>query len=574
MIYAFGECELDTRTFELRRNGSPLHVERQVFDVLAHLVQNRDRLVPRDELLDQIWGDRFVGDAALASRIMAARKAIGDSGREHRLIATVRGRGYRFVGNVSEVDRDPKPAAPQPAPAPVAPGRSEQVIRFCSAPDGVRLACGFVGEGPPLVKAPNWLSHLEFEWRSPVWRHWIEELSRDHTYVRYDQRGCGLSDWDVEDLSWEAWVRDLETVVDAFDLDRFPLLGISQGGSVAVAYAVKHPERVSHLVLYGAYASGWRTRKTTAGIEEEEAVTTLTRIGWGRDNAAYRQMFASSFIPDATWEQMRWFNDLCRVSATPENAVRFREVAGTVDVSDLLPQVRVPTLVLHARGDLRVEFDQGRKLAAGIPGARFVPLDSGNHILLEDEPAWPRFLKEVRAFLGVSAVAQAAGHSFKTILFTDVESSTQLTETLGDEAARDLLRSHEAVVREALRAHGGTEIKTIGDGFMVSFPSATRAIECAIAIQRALELRKGDLPVRIRIGLNAGEPVAEGEDLYGSAVNMAARIAGQARGGEILVSDVVRQLVAGKGFSLADRGPTTLRGFTEPVTIAEVLWQQ
>lgn len=575
MIYAFEDYELDTLLFELRKGRAVVAMERQVFDVLAYLVRHRDRLVSKEELLDEIWADRFVGVAALNSRVMAARKAIGDNGRDQRLVATVRSRGYRFIGNVTETAPIGQQTTAEPSPVRPAPNRAEQEIRFSSAPDGVRLACGVVGKGPPLVKAPNWLSHLEFEWRSPVWRHWIEELSRDHTYVRYDQRGCGLSDWEVNDVSWEAWVRDLESVVDAFDLDRFPLLGISQGGSVAIAYAVKHPERVSHLILYGTYATGWRNRLTNEGIEEEEAVITLMRKGWGRDNPAYRQLFASSFIPGATWEQMRWFNDLCRVSASPENAVRFRQVAGNVDVSDILASVQVPTLVLHAKGDLRVPFDQGRQLAAGIPGARLVPLDGANHILLEDEPAWPHFLREVRSFIGVSAdEIPIHSQSFKTILFTDVEGSTALTEALGDKAARDLLRAHEAIVRESLDLHGGTEIKTIGDGFMVSFPSATRAVECAIAIQRGLEQRKGDVQLNVRIGINAGEPLAEGEDLYGSSVNKAARIAGEARGGQVLVSDVVGQLVAGRGFLLADRGSVNLRGFADPVGIAEVLWRQ
>lgn len=581
MIHSFDDYELDTQRYELRRHGENIALERQVFDLLAYLIENRDRLVPKEELLEQVWGDRFVGDAALSSRVMAARRAVGDSGREQRIIKTVHGRGYRFVAEVLERgDASSGERLTRTDSADAASTRregKEQEIRFCTAPDGVRLAYAVVGEGPPLVKAPNWLSHLEFEWRSPVWRHWLEELSRDHTLIRYDQRGGGLSDWDAEDVSWEAWVSDLETVVDAVGLDRFPIFGVSQGGSVAIAYAVRHPERVSHLILYGAYARGWRGRvKSAEELEEEEAVMTLMRSGWGRDNPAYRQIFASSFIPGATWEQMRWFNDLCRMSTSPENAVKFRQIAGGIDVTDLLLKVQVPTLVLHARGDLRVSFDQGRILAAGIPGARFVPLDGSNHILLENEPAWTRFLREVRAFLGVadSDWPLASAELTKTILFTDVEGSTALTQQLGDARARELLHAHEVVVREAVAAHGGTEIKTMGDGFMVSFPSATRAIECAIAVQRGIQERSAELPLSVRMGLHAGEPIAEGEDLFGAAVNMAARIAAAARGGEILVSDVVRQLVSGKGFALSERGPQALRGFTEPVGVCEVLWRQ
>jgi class 3 adenylate cyclase/predicted esterase len=422
------------------------------------------------------------------------------------------------------------------------------------------------------------MSHLEFEWRSPIWRHSIEELSRDHQYIRWDQRACGLSDWEVDDLSFEAWVRDLETVVDTLGLERFPLLGISQGGAVAIAYAGRHPERVSHLILYGAFAKG---RFKRAQNEEQkqlnEAMITLARHGWGRDDPSYRQMFATSFVPGASPEQMRWFNDLCSISVSPENAARFMTASNEIDVSDLLSQIDTPTLVMHARDERRVEFDEGRRLAAGIRGARFVPLESSNHLLLEHEPAWAMFMSEIRRFLGVEAgeARRAAPSSIHTILFTDIEGSTAMTERLGDERARSLMRDHERIVRESLAMHGGSEIKSLGDGFMVSFSSPTRALECAVAIQRAFEDQ--DSEIRVRVGVNAGEPVEEDDpggrsDLFGTAVNMAARIAGAGDGGEILVSDVVRQLVAGKGFTFADRGATSLRGFEDPVALFEVRW--
>jgi class 3 adenylate cyclase/pimeloyl-ACP methyl ester carboxylesterase/DNA-binding winged helix-turn-helix (wHTH) protein len=577
VIYSFGDCELDATRFELRRAGRTVAVERQVFDVLFYLVRNRERLVTKDELLDAVWGDKFVGEAALNSRVMSARKAIGDSGKEQRLIKTIRGRGFRFVAAVTEPavaeengsERYPAETAPPP-PTPELK-RSEQHIRFCTTADGVRLAYATLGSGPPLVKAPNWLSHLEYDWRSPIWRHWLEELSRDHTFIRYDTRANGLSDWDVDDQSFEAWVRDLETVVDAAGLETFPLLGISQGGPVAIAYAVRHPERVSRLLLYGSYAKGWRLRvKGDEELQEQEAVLTLMRRGWGRDDPTYRQIFASSFIPGATLEQMRWFNDLCRVSTSPENAVRFRETSGGIDVTGLLSQVSCPTLVLHARGDLRVNFEQGRVLAAGIPGARFVPLEGVNHILLEDEPAWPVFLREAREFLGVAAAREEAGMNIQTILFTDVEGSTELTHELGDAKARELFRAHEAIIRRALALHGGSEIKTLGDGFMAAFKSATRALECAVAIQRGIEADPGGL--RVRVGLNAGEPIAEGDDLFGTSVILASRLAGKASGGEILVSDVVRQLASGKGFAFNDRGRMSMKGYAEPVHVFELRW--
>jgi class 3 adenylate cyclase/pimeloyl-ACP methyl ester carboxylesterase len=313
--------------------------------------------------------------------------------------------GYDFLGeqrvkNIEEpvrvyrVRRDA--AAPNLAHSPA----RQQKIRFATASDGARLAYAVAGRGPPLVKAANYLNHLDFDWHSPVWRHWMEALTADRCLVRYDERGTGVSDWAVEDLSFEAFVRDLEAVADAAGLERFVLLGISQGCAVSAAYAVRHPERVSHLVLCGGYAKGWRKRGSAEEIERREALLTLVRQGWGQDNPAFRQVFTWLYIPEASPEQMRWFNDLQRVSASPENALRILRATGEIDVRLLLPQVRVPTLVLHSRGDAVVPFEEGRELAALIPGADFVPLEGRNHLLLEGEPAWPRFLSEVRSFLG------------------------------------------------------------------------------------------------------------------------------------------------------------------------------
>jgi class 3 adenylate cyclase/pimeloyl-ACP methyl ester carboxylesterase len=278
--------------------------------------------------------------------------------------------------------------------------RYEQEIKFCVTPDGVQLAYARMGSGPPLVKTGNWMTHLEFDFETPLWRHLYGELSRDHTLIRYDARGNGLSDRDVEELSFDTFVDDLETVVDAAGLERFDLFGISQGCAVSVAYAVRHPERVCRLVLFGGFALGWaKQARSEADKEQIAAMLTLMRLGWGQENPAFRQLFTSQFIPGATKEQADWFNELQRVSTSPENAVRYRIATGDFDVTALLPQVLVPTLVMHARDDAVVPFDQGRRLAAGIPGARFVSLPSRNHLVLEDEPAFPRFLHEIRTFL-------------------------------------------------------------------------------------------------------------------------------------------------------------------------------
>jgi pimeloyl-ACP methyl ester carboxylesterase/DNA-binding CsgD family transcriptional regulator len=276
----------------------------------------------------------------------------------------------------------------------------EQRVQLCRTADGARIAYGRVGEGPPLVKAANWLSHLEYDLQSPVWRHWIAELSRGHALVRYDARGCGLSDWDVPELSLDAWVRDLETVVDAAHVDRFPLIGLSQGGAIAIAYAVRHPERVTHLVLHGAFARGALRRNPTPGQRKEaEMMAELAELGWGKENPAFRQFFTSLFIPDGTPEQHRWWNRLEQVSTSPANAARFMRVVGDIDVTPLAPQVACPTLVLHSVRDARVPFEEGRLIASLVPGARFVAIESGNHVLLEHEPAWRRWVEELRAFL-------------------------------------------------------------------------------------------------------------------------------------------------------------------------------
>lgn len=281
------------------------------------------------------------------------------------------------------------------------PSNLRQSLRFCTAADSTRIAIASIGSGPPLLRAAHWLSHVEHDLHSPVWRPWLAELARDHQYIRYDQRGCGLSDSTVADFSLDAWVGDLEAVVDSLGLRRFPLIGMSQGGAVAIAYAVRHPEKVSHLVLPGAYARGALQRATSdAERLEADTLVNLIRLGWGRDNAAFRQVFTNQFIPGGTPAQHQWWNELERLTASPENAARTLDAFHRVDVTELARQLRVPTLVLHARGDARVPFDEGLRLAALIPGARFVPLESNNHVLLDTEPAWPQFLGELRGFLG------------------------------------------------------------------------------------------------------------------------------------------------------------------------------
>jgi len=278
----------------------------------------------------------------------------------------------------------------------------QQTIRFTRSVDETRLAYAESGAGSALVKAANWLSHLEFDWQSPVWRHWFGFFSSAHRLIRYDARGCGLSDWDAADFALAAQVADLEAVVEAANVDRFALIGISQGGATAIEYAIRHPERVSQLVLYGAFARGWKHRGEQI-VRQYRALNELVRLGWGQENPAFRKLFATMFVPEASDEQERWFADLMRITSEPEIAAQIIEATGDIDVVDRLAAVTVPTLVIHGRNDARVPYAQGRALASGIPDARFVTLESRNHILLESEPAWAQFCTAFGEFVGGSS---------------------------------------------------------------------------------------------------------------------------------------------------------------------------
>jgi pimeloyl-ACP methyl ester carboxylesterase len=399
MIYTFDGYELDLDQFELRRDGDRVAVEPQVFDVLAHLVEHRTRVVSKVELLDKVWKTTFVTESALTSRIKGARQAVGDDGRLQRMIRTVHGRGYRFVSPV-EVFVTPAPLPPA-APSPTEPRVAvSQEIRFCRSADDVQVAYASSGEGPPLVKAANWLSHLDYDWESPIWRHWLQELSHRHRLVRYDERGCGLSDWVVDHLSIDTKVADLEAVVDACGLERFALLGMSGGGPASVAYAARHPERVSKLVLYGAFTRGRMARaRTPEEKREADLMVELAELGWGRDDPALRHVFALQFMPKGTREQWAVFDELQRRTATPANAARIMAATADLDVTSVAPRVQAPTLVIHCRDDRRAPLAEGRELATLIPDSRLVVLDSANHILLSDEPAWTRFVAELNSFL-------------------------------------------------------------------------------------------------------------------------------------------------------------------------------
>lgn len=395
--FHFENHALDIERRELRRGAELIAMEPQVFDLLTYLVQNRDRVVTKDDMIAAVWSGRIVSESTLTSRINAVRKAVGDSGDEQRLIRTIARKGIRFVGEVSETaaQRATGPGARPPA----APIPLHQEVHFCTSSDGVRIAYAEVGKGIPLLRTGHWLTHLEYDWESPVWSPFLQGIAAGRRLIRYDARGNGLSDWEVAEISFEAFVRDIESVVEATGLDKFDLLGVSQGAAISVAYAVRHPERVRHLVLYGGFARGRRMRGSQQEIAYSDAIATLMRQGWGQENPAFRQMFTSQFIPGGTAEQMEWFNDLQRITTSPDNAVRLRYAVDVIDVTDLLPRVQSPTLVLHCRNDAVQPFEEGRRLAAGIPGARFVTLEGRNHIILPGDASWERFFEEVKSFL-------------------------------------------------------------------------------------------------------------------------------------------------------------------------------
>jgi pimeloyl-ACP methyl ester carboxylesterase/DNA-binding winged helix-turn-helix (wHTH) protein len=397
VTYEFGEFRIDAgrRLLQSRADGTPLPLTAKVFDTLLYLIEHRGELVEKATLMKAVWPKVVVEENNLNQSVSALRRALGERAGEHRYIVTEAGRGYRFVADVRVlVGFDMMEARAVQQVASMENSRPRQSIQFCTTADGVRLAWACTGTGYPLVRTAHWLSHVEHDWNSPVYRHLLTDLSQRYQLVRYDHRGNGLSDRDVAEISLQTFVTDLETVVDAAGLKRFALMGLSMGCPISIAYAARHPERLSHLILYGGFTARQRTDA------EMEAIATLMKVHWGQSNPAFRQMWTTAAMPEATLAEQDWFNEQQRLTTSAENVVRILRALHAMDVTGLLDRIRVPTLVLHARDDATIPLEAGRSMAARIPGARFVLLEGRNHMLLEHDPASRRFKEELFAFLG------------------------------------------------------------------------------------------------------------------------------------------------------------------------------
>ena len=453
----------------------------------------------------------------------------------------------------------------------------EPRIEYATTSDGVSIAYWALGEGAPFVQMPAFpLTHVHLEWQIPECRRWFESLAGRMRLVRYDARGAGMSQRAVSDFSLEAQVRDLEAVVDGLGLERFALFASGDSGMPGIAYAAANPERVSHLILWCA----WARRADVSSAPQTETLRALLEKDW----SIYTETVARVLLGWGAQAEARRFAEFFRECVTPDVLRAAIDTVYALDVTESLPKIECPTLVLQRRQMANPDVGVATRLAGRIKAARVVLLEGATPLWFTDGA--DGVLRAVGEFLGLGDVAAALPtrverRAFRTILFTDVEGSTSLTQRLGDDAARNVFREHERIMRECLLAHSGREMKTSGDGFMASFISAAQALECAIAMQRAFVARNEstDTPFNVRIGLNAGEPIAEEtgrgeEDLFGTPVIMASRIMAKAAGGEILTSETVRGLVAGRGFLFSDRGETALRGLEDPVRLVEVRWRE
>jgi class 3 adenylate cyclase len=448
-------------------------------------------------------------------------------------------------------------------------------VRYCTTEDGVRVAYCVEGEGPPLLVMPFFIESFALEEMVPECQQFMAQLAKGHALIRYDGRGVGLGQRRADDFSQEGVGKDVGAVVEALGLGRYSMWASTTAGPRALVYAAEHREEVSALILYGTYPN-IREGYPTFSPEVTSGFADLARTNWSMASQVFADMTGRKDFPEATARVAEWY----RQSADGVDVGDLIAGSNTIDAAPVLGQITARTLVLHRLNDPTFPLELGPRLASAIPGARFVPLPGKGHafFLGDSEPV----LNAVRAFLDEDPETRSKGSSpesqprvesaFRTVLFTDLVGHTEMMSRLGDEAGRAVLREHEDITRNVLKQHAGTEVKTMGDGFMASFGSVTKAVECAIALQRAFAEREGE-PLSVRVGLNAGEPIEEDGDLFGATVILAARIAAKAGAGEILVANAVRELCSGKGFLFADHGEFVAKGFEEPVRVYEVSWR-
>ncbi len=396
MVFRFESFQLDIAERRLVRSGELIRLRAKVFDTLSILVENHGRLIRKNELMRRLWPDSVVEENNLDRNISELRRALQNGANGQKFIETVPRQGYRFIADVRQTPTIPRVHAVEALPDTEAP--LEQEIQSFTTSDGVRLTYTIGGSGPRLVRAVDWLNHLDFEWQNPFRRHWFSEIMRHHTFLRYDQRGSGLSDWNIDDFSFERSLADFEELISAVGWDKFALVGSCQGGAIGAAYAARHPERVTKLILVGAFARGWPPPDSMI-TEQFNAMLTLIRLGWGRDNPAFRQLWTTLFRPDASPAETEWMNEFQRITSSPENAARMLSEFPKIDITDLLPKVCCPTLVMHSRDEAVVPAREGRFIASRIRGARFVELPSRSHEVVPGEPAWPDFVEEFSRFL-------------------------------------------------------------------------------------------------------------------------------------------------------------------------------
>jgi predicted ATPase/class 3 adenylate cyclase/DNA-binding winged helix-turn-helix (wHTH) protein len=543
VIYGFGEFEIDTARLEVRRHGELCHVEPQVFDVVRYLIEHRDRVVAKEELLDNVWGDRFVSESALTSRVKAARQALGDNGRDQRVISTAHGRGYRFVAPI--IAHDTRPPSTNGA---------HRDIRYARS-GSVNIAYEVTGDGPiDIVLVPGFVSHLEIDWEDPRSAAFLEGLGRCGRLIRFDKRGTGLSDRPRGLPDLEARMDDVRAVMDAVGSARAVLIGDTEGGPMSVLFAATYPARTQGLVLYGTYARRVRDDDYAWAptIEERNEFAAAVESEWGIVS------ILRLMCPNADAEMAEWWQRRARAAASPGAARALIDMNSRIDVRDVLSSVRVPTLVVQRRDDPLVSIEDARYLAANIANARLVELDGMDHVpWIDYEQVLAPIEKFIRAITAAPAPAAAdSERALATTLFTDIVGSTDLNAGMGDARWRELLDRHDHIMREVVEEAQGRFVKSTGDGVLAVFETPTRALRAA----REARDRLAPLGIEIRGGVHTSEVELRGDDVTGLGVTIAARLLDLAEPGEVLVTTTVRELAQGSGIEFVERGPQTLKG--------------